>query len=98
MRDHHTLCDLGAMSENHPDYAAMIRVLINGFDVSMADIERGRSFIVNALRGFAMRHHFDRYHPDQVERGISDAPPEGPARDAWLFGYRFVERKEPSHA
>jgi hypothetical protein len=45
-----------------------------------------------------MRHHFDRYHPDQVERGISDAPPEGPARDAWLFGYRFVERQGSADA
>jgi hypothetical protein len=96
VRDKHALCDLGAMSESHPCYAAMIRELINGFDVSAGDIEQGRSFIVNALRGFAMRHHFDRYHADLVEQGIKEAPAEGPpggARDAWLFGYRFVERK-----
>jgi len=90
---HETQCDLGAQSENDPEYGAFICALMSGFDVSWGDVEAGTRFIVNALRGFGARHHFDLYHPEQVERGIEDAPPEGAARAAWMYGYRFEEHK-----
>ena len=57
------------------------------------DVEAGTRYFVNALRGFGARHHFDLYHPDQVERGVEEAPAEALAHDEWMYGYRFVERK-----
>jgi hypothetical protein len=84
-------CDLSAQSESHPNYEAVIRALINGPALA-GDIEAGARFIVNALRGFGMRHHFECRHPDRVEEGIATAAPEEPDREAWLYGYRFTER------
>jgi hypothetical protein len=94
--DKHARCDLAAQTESHPEHVAFVRALIDGFAVSEEDRAEGVRFLVYAMRGFGMRHHFDRYHPDQVELGITAAPVGGPARDAWLFGYRFVEREKPS--
>lgn len=96
MTDQEARCDLGAQSESHPDYETFIRALINGPALA-GDVEAGGRFILNALRGFGMRHHFDRCHPDHVEMGIAAAPPEGPEHEAWLYGYRFIERKGSSN-
>jgi hypothetical protein len=90
---------LWAQSESHPDYPALVRALVEGFGVPAEDVEQGAPLIFQALRGFGMRNHVDLFfRPDQVERGIEAAPPEGPDREAWLFGYRFVEREKPSDA
>jgi hypothetical protein len=54
----------------------------------------GGRFLALAFRGFSAREHFEAHHPDQIERGVEMAPPKEQDREAWLFGYRFVERKE----
>ena len=51
-------------------------------------------FLGNAMQGYAMRKHIDECHPGDVEKGAGCAPKEGLEREGWLFGYRFVERKE----
>lgn len=54
----------------------------------------GGRFMLLAFRGFSVREHFDAHHPDQIERGVEMAPPAEADREAWLFGYRFVDAKE----
>lgn len=96
MTDKKSTGDLPAQRESHPNYETFIRALMRGPEIMAGTTEQGAAFILAALRGFGMRHHFDGHHPDRVEEGLSVAPAEGPDRQAWLYGYRFVERKEPS--
>jgi hypothetical protein len=94
----HTRCDLDAQAENDADYGLFISALLSGFEVPAGDVEAGTRYIVNALRGFSTRHHFDLYHPHQVEIGVEYAPPDEPDREAWMYGYLFSERKSRTDA
>lgn len=63
--------------------------------IDAVDPHVGGRFIALAFRGFGVREHFDAHHPDQIERGEEMCKLlEEKHREAWLFGYRFVERKE----
>lgn len=62
--------------------------------IDSIDPKVGGKFMGLAFRGLSVREHFDAHHPEQIERGAEMAPPEAADREAWLFGYRFVDRKE----
>ncbi len=78
-----------------PDVEALMRAVFRrlGPDDSI-DPHTGGKFLALALRGQAVRYHFDAQHPDHIEVGAQMAPPGEADREAWLFGYRFAERKE----
>jgi hypothetical protein len=59
------------------------------------DPKVGGKFLALAMRGLSVREHFDAHHPDQIRRGEAMCELLAEAdREAWLFGYRFIERKE----
>jgi hypothetical protein len=78
-----------------PDLIVRLRdVLLEDPRVIAVDPHVGGRFLAQALSGLTMRQHFDAEHPGQIEEGLVAAPTDERDREAWLFGYRFVEREE----
>jgi len=77
------------------DHAELLRAVLRHLSaVEVLDPELAGRFLGLAFRGYGVREHFDAHHPEQIEVGERMAPAEAKDREAWLFGYRFVERRK----
>lgn len=77
-----------------PDTEGLMRAVFRRLGAQdSAEPHVGGKFLALACRGQLVREHFDAHHPDQIEVGERMALPEEADREAWLFGYRFVDAK-----